>query len=315
MGIHRGDVVGMVLLGIGDLAVQVVAVDQLQQFGDIIADLRLERHAVVARPSQDHEVRRGLQRGRAAIGMDERGEVLLRDRPCDREDHGLGRVVEEPVQQRIDAEIGRAVRKLLQVAAGREHADPAWIIRIVVGVLNLRLVTRGGDDRGGTGNGFLLDRDATIQSGGLRAIAVERRQFHAAKRVRGEHVRDASSRRHTRRDQPGIGIMRVHDVGRAIQRSDVRDQRFDQAVMLGPQLLFDQVRIGCGRQADDAGGAVDRLDGLGIAFGVDRVPEGTGDYFHAVDRGIAAAGGDQIEEIPDMPPGIRGNSVFNVGCA
>ncbi len=109
--------------------------------------------------------------------------------------------------------------------------------------------------------------------------------------------------------------MRVHDIGRPVERGDVRDQGLDQAVMLGPQVLLDQIGLGRGRQADDPRGAVDHLDRFGIAFGIDGVAEGAGDDFHPVDRRISTAGGDEIEQIADMAPGIGGDSVFNVGCA
>jgi hypothetical protein len=247
--------------------------------------------------------------------VDERREVLLGHRASNREDYRLGGIVEEPIDQRIDASIGATVRELLEIATRREHADPARIIRIVIGILDFGLVARRRDDRGRPGDGFLFDRDPTVETRGFRAITIERSQFHPAERMRGEDIGDAGASRHARRDQSGIGIVRVHDVGRAIERGDVSDQSLDQAVMLGPQVFLDEIRIGRGQQADDTRRAVDRLDRLGITFRIGRMMECTGNDFHPVDRRIAAAGSDEIEKVPDMAPGIRGDSVFDVGCA
>ena len=95
--------VAIVSAGVGDLAIKVVAVDCGEQLGEDRDLLLLPAIRRFALAGQDHQVRPFAQGLACGEGVDERDEVLLANRPGNREHDGSVGIAQERGDERSGA--------------------------------------------------------------------------------------------------------------------------------------------------------------------------------------------------------------------
>ena len=73
------------LLGIGDLAVEIEAINEFKDLLELVPLLLLHGAGILPAAEHQHQVVALLQEGRAPVGLDQGGDVLTPHRPADRE--------------------------------------------------------------------------------------------------------------------------------------------------------------------------------------------------------------------------------------
>jgi hypothetical protein len=275
--VEDGDVdVGLVPLRQRHLAVQVVAVEQQQEFREHLALVVLHGSNVLADAGEDRQVGQLLELGILAVGRDEALDVLALVGARDRQDQGLLGVGEEAGDLALHAFAGAAdvvarVEALLVVAqvrvealdgdARRKHLEGGGGRGVVELVALLDLVAGRGDDDVRVGEHALLDVDAVKQvvarlhRVGIDPGAAQHVALVAAQAVSGEHQRHPEARGELVRDVAGVGVVPVDEVGEATLVAEQPHRGGHQLVEVGPQRLLAAVALAAAAQAHDAGGA------------------------------------------------------------
>jgi hypothetical protein len=267
------DVPGLVALGIGDRAVEIVLVDEeeeLQQ--DPPRAARLVRDAL-PRPGQDHEVRPGPESPAPRVGAHQRRQVLPNVGARDREDHRTLRKAEEAI------DLGRDRRALLtllrrpesrEVHARREDLHSLRGVVVVQLVLLADLLAGARDDQRRVLEGPFLGLDplaevvAAFDHLGVGVRVEEPLSLDASERVPREHERHPEELRDLRPHVAGVRVVRVNHVRKHAVRADVVHRVVDEPVEVRPEALLAQIAPRSAGDADDPRAVAEGLLGLRV---------------------------------------------------
>ena len=222
--VDQGHVVGRMVLGIGDPAVEVVAVDQQQQLGPDLFGPRIQVPDVIPVAGHHQQIGQFLQFRVLTVGGNQRGDVLAGVRARQGQDHGL-----LGLAQKARDLAGDGTLPLLalggveagQVGAGGDDPHLLGLVEVVELVLFLDLLRGAGDDPLGAGQGQLLGLDATrhvvagldlgrVQPRGQQAPALD-----AAQGVAGVHQGDAQQVGQAAAHVAGVRVVAVQEVRQA----------------------------------------------------------------------------------------------------
>ena len=298
------DLPARVRLGIGDLAVEIMAVDGIDETAQHILLFRFARLQIVAQPGENYQIALLAQRRRLAEGFDEPDEVLLVDGAGDRQHHGLHRFAQErgnEFDRRRDFPArGAAVDPRDQAM---DLADPG---RRIGRKLPFAFVARRADDRPRTRDRPVLFRDPRLERGAGRR---HRQALVHAERMRGVDEGNAQRVFDLARHIRCIGEMRMDEVGQALALPQFRNQRFGKGGAVGAQRFL--------RQIAPVAAVDPPYDQLGtkpfLGLGMDRpepriVEPPCNDFRHFH---IAAPGKrfHLAQDVGDVPPRIFGDPV------
>ena len=316
-----GHVLRPVMLGIGDLAVEVVAVDGEQ---DLVQDAsRPFVHVldVVAVSGHDDQVGGVLEFLAFAVGVHEGDDVLLGVGPGEGEHHGFVASVQEALEFGGHGTVFLAFAgrvETVKVRARRNHAHAFGLIEIVKPVLLLDLLAGAGDDALGRSECGFLGFDAARHVVGVLdpvprdAAGQQTQAFAAAQGVAGVHQGDAELVREPGSDIARVGIMAVQDVGHAILAFEKSEHVVGEIFQAVPEQFLAQVFFLAAFDAHDARLFRERFL-LARIVGADRVvhdPARDQDGFLHIR--VLAQGAGQLDHVFDLAAGVRIAAQFHV---
>ena len=307
MGVDGGNVGLLVMARHGHVAVEAVTVAQVEQFLENGTMLRLFRADVLARAGDDDQVRPVAQVA-AGEGFHEAGQVLLPNRPGDRQhDRQVGpreRAFDEGAKRWAHVVVGKRGK----VAAGRVQQDRsatrAGPHGGIKAVLPFRLVARRHDDAVGFRQDAVLRRDA---AGKRRVRFTHGLRLDAAQRVPGEHEGQAQTALELQGDRARVGVVRVDHV-RTAGGGDVIDEVGHDGRDLGSHLLLGAVAGRGARHAHDARAFAQGFEALAVAFPENGVVEAAHHDFLTRDARFLARG-DEFEQVFDVAARVRRQAV------
>ena len=119
----------------------------------------------------------------------------------------------------------------------------------------------------------------------------------------------------TRADVPGVRVVPVDQVRRALLHSHVAGQLIEQAVEVRPEGFFSKIAPRAEGYADDLGAVADRFERPRVEFGDALVVNLASDDVDTLDLRMLGKRSCLIDDVRDLPAGVRVSSELDVRCA
>ena len=225
----------VVVLGIGNAAVQIMGVDPLHQIAEHVALFGVAHLSIPALARDDDEICRCFEMRIIAEGLDQRGDILFPNRPRNRENDWTRGVAQERCDECL--RLGAVIDELSSGA----RSDPVDRADAGAGIgeqLSFAFIARRPDDRVRRHDrgGFL--RDPRIH--GL-VDDVERCGLVTPERMRGVDEGDAEHVAHRLGHLGSVGKVRVNDIGAMRAGRQVGNQGGGEGSAVRGQLFLGKI--------------------------------------------------------------------------
>ena len=315
------DLLAPVLLGIGDVAVEIKAVDKFEHLLEHVPLGLVELARILPATEHQHEVVVLAQVLGTAEHLHQGGDVLALIGAADGQHRRLGGVTQERRHQLGDRPflrtgLGRV--ELAAVHAGGNHLGEVRPEAAVSAVLAVTLLGRTGHDQMGMGQGQLLGIDALghgvllLDLPDLQPCGHQPPALFPAQGMAREHQGDAQPAAQESSHVTGIGVVGMDPVGQPRLGQQPFAERISQLIEMGPEQLLAQVAGRTEGNALNRGAGGDRLTGQGVVQGDPAVADQTGDHLHPIHLRTHGHGPGQFEHIGGLAAGVRIAAQFEV---
>ncbi len=305
------NVLGRVRFGIGDLAIEIIKINQVQDLIDNLL-LRARQFAnVLASPHDQGQVRPLLQFRTFSISADQHRQVLPLVQSRHSQDQRLLGLVQEASEFRGDGrrEGGSGRRERVQVHPRRNHFHAIGLIMVVQSVLLLHFLVGAGDNHRRRLQGDLLGLNSLGELEflleGLQVVLAEAHALllDSAQGVASEDKRDPQQPGQLSAGQSGVGIVAMDNVRQALAL-EVRQRLIDEHVEVRPETLLAKISPRSKRNANQLRILGDRLFQAGVGgpnFLVDDLPR---QQLNFKDVGLGGQRAGEFQDVFHLPAGV-----------